>query len=87
MRRTYRNIKKNNEKHLTLTAKNIQRLEEIGFKWKISKSFYDHFRDQHEFKENNGHCDIPNYSILNKWSKKMRQAYMKIKKGEKLVPS
>jgi len=85
MRRTYRNIKKNNKEHSTLTAENIQRLEEIGFKWNISKSFGDHFRDLKEFKQNNGHCNVPTNSSLNEWAKKMRQAYRKIKKGEKPV--
>jgi len=85
MRKTYRNMKKNNKEHSTLTTGNIQRLEDIGFTWNGYKSFDDYFRDLKEFKQNNGHCNVPNHSVLNQWSKKMRLAYSKIKKGEKPV--
>ena len=70
-----------------MTKKNIQRLEEVGFKWILARSFEDHFRTFSSTKESTGIAmyqalfDHITYS-LGQWCKKMRQAYRKIQNGK-----
>ena len=69
-----------------LTQGQIERLEEIGFKWKLKETFEDHFRDLEIFKSEFGHCNIPQkYSVnpsLGNWCNTVRSAYNKIQQGQ-----
>jgi len=42
----------------TLTQDQIERLEEIGFKWKIRETFEQRCRDLEAFKRDFGHCHV-----------------------------
>jgi len=87
MRKTYKKIQKGMKVNYNLSQDRIERLEVIGFKWQASrnendKTFEKRCRELTSFKEEFGHCNIPQgYSgnpSLGRWSSVMRQAYKKI---------
>ena len=88
MRTAYNKIQKGMETKLNLPQDRIDRLEEIGFQWGIKLTFEKHYSELIAFKEDFGHCDVPqrcaNNPSLGAWCNNMRTAYKKIqKKGMK----
>ena len=69
-----------------LAQDQIERLEEIGFKWKTSETFEQRCHDLEAFKSKFGHCNVPyQYSLdpsLGKWCSKMRCAYNHRQQGQ-----
>jgi len=70
-----------------LTQDQIERLEEIGFKWKLANktTFEQRCRDLELFKSEFGHCNVScKYSAnpsLGMWCNATRAAYKKIQQG------
>jgi hypothetical protein len=58
IRYTYNHIQKGQTPKRTLTQDQIERLEEIGFKWKVKDTFVQRFRDLEAFKSEFGHCNV-----------------------------
>jgi hypothetical protein len=75
-----------------LSKADIQRLENAGFEWNLSKSvpFDERLKDLMAFKAEFGHCNAPktrkssntHYS-LGMWCNNLRQSYKTIKEGGK----
>jgi hypothetical protein len=77
-----------------LSQDQIERLEEIGFKWNIKgkhnkETFEQHFNDLEAFIDEFGHCIVPSkYSAdpaLGIWCKTMRYDYNQIQPTKKLT--
>ena len=88
-RRAYNTIQRGQPISLNLSLERIERLEEIGFKWKILDQdavFERHCCDLEVFKDIHGHChvpvDCPDNASLGTWCRHMRNAHRKIQKGE-----
>jgi len=72
-----------------LSQGRIEHLEEIGFQWQVlvdyDEAFEEHIREVIVFKEEVGHCNVPQrYAVnpsLGNWCNGMRKAYNKIQKG------
>jgi len=87
MRTAYNKIQKGMKAKFNLSQGRIKRVEEIGFEWKAAGSFEERCRELIAFKEEFGHCNIPqryagNPSLV-RWCGNMRKTYMKIQKGMK----
>ena len=65
----------------------VERLEEIGFQWKILKTFEERCDELLVFKEERGHCNVPSRYAgnpsLGYWVRNMRNAYKLIQAGMK----
>jgi len=87
MRCTYNQIQQGQTPQSNLTQDQIERLEEIGFKWKLRETFEQRCRDLEAFKSEFGHCNVPGrYSVnpsLGNWCSTMRCHYNKIQQGQK----
>ena len=90
MRTSYKNIQKGLKAGRNLSPDMIERLEEIGFQWQgvnHDEIFEKHCRELMAFKEEFGHCTVPqsfaNNPSLKHWCNNMRAAYKKIQKGMK----
>jgi len=95
MRKLYHKIQKGRTPNSNLSLDRIERLEEIGFQWQLlpqvsrdyDKAFEEHCRTLIAFKEEVGHCNVPqrfaNNPSLGSWCNKMRNTYKKIGKGTK----
>jgi len=87
MRSAYKKNQKRMKANDNRSQGRIERLEEIGFQWKVNASFEKRCRELIACKEEFGHCLVPcRYaanSSLGKWSSTMRNAYNKIHKGMK----
>ena len=73
---------------MNLTSDQIERLEEIGFKWKLSygqDTFAQRCHELEAFKSKFGHCNVPcKYSAnpsLGKWCNTTRYCYNKSQQG------
>jgi len=88
MRGYYNKIQQGQTLKIYITQDQIERLEEIGFKWKIKETFEQRFRDLEAFKSEFRHCNVPSkYSVdpsLGKWCSTMRGYYNKIQQGQTL---
>ena len=62
MRRSYNQIQQGQAPKRNLTQDQIDRLEEVGFRWKVQKRFEERFRDLEAFKNKFGHCNVPSVS-------------------------
>jgi len=90
MRCSYNKIQQGQKPKSTLTQDQIERLEEIGFKWKVEYQgktiFEQRCHDLEAFKSKFGHCSVPNrYSVnpsLGNWCVLMRCSYNKIQQGQ-----
>jgi len=86
MRCTYNQIQQGETPKRNLTQDQIERLEEIGFKWKVKKTFEQKCHDLEAFKSEFGHCNVPsNYSAnpsLGKWCSNIRCSYNQIQQGQ-----
>jgi len=89
LRTAYKKIQKNETSNHTLTKDNIQKLEDAGFKWRVSTSstFDERFAELMKFKEKVGHCNAPQkrsgeYKSLGSWCSDLRTSYKKIQKKE-----
>jgi len=86
IRKSYNQIQQGQTPSRSLTQDQIERLEEIGFKWKLVETFEQHCRDLEAFKSEFGHCNVPcKYSVnpsLGYWCSKMRCAYNQIQQGQ-----
>jgi len=88
MRHVYKKIQKGMKTNYTLSQDRIERLEEIGFQWQgvdYDKAFEKRCRELIAFKEEFGHCNVPQKYAgnpsLGRWCNTMRNAYKKIQKG------
>jgi hypothetical protein len=52
------NTQRTNYKKNSLSQERIEKLESIGFEWKLRKSWEDMFKSLVEFKNKNGHCNV-----------------------------
>jgi len=86
MRYSYNQIQRGQTQRFNLTQNQIERLEEIGFKWKVIETFAQRCRDLEAFKSEFGHCNVPyGYSVnpsLGYWCSKMRYSYNQIQQGQ-----
>jgi len=89
MRYAYNKIQQGQTPSGNLTQDRIERLEEIGLKWKLAyvpETFKQHCLDLEAFKSEFGHCNVPyKYSAdpsLWKWCSNMRYAYNQIQQGQ-----
>ena len=86
MRYSYNQIQQGQTPKRNLTKDQIDRLEEIGFRWKVQKRFEQRFRDLEAFKNKFGHCNVSRkYSAdpsLGYWCGTMRYTYNKIQQGQ-----
>ena len=68
------------------TPGQIERLEEIGFKWKVQETFEQRCHDLEAFKSEFGHCNVPvKYSVnpsLGSWCSTMRCTHKQIQQGQ-----
>jgi hypothetical protein len=91
MRNAYKKIQKGTKADSNLPQDRIERLEDIGFKWKgvnYDEAFVNHCRELIAFKEEFGHCNVPhkfsNNQSLGHLCNNMISAYQKIQKGMKV---
>ena len=90
LRTAYNRIQKGMIPHCNHLSQqgSIERLEEIGFHWKINITFEERHRELVAFKEEYGHCNIPvEYSgnpSLGRWCSRLRSRYKNIQKGMKV---
>jgi hypothetical protein len=94
IRHSYKKIKQGGGGERTshkISDANIQLLERMGFDWSTSEqlSFDDHMKDLQAFKEEHGHCNVPQtksdknkHQSLGKWCNSIRQAYKQIKQRQ-----
>ena len=88
MRYRYNQIQQGQTLNKRITQDQIERLEELGFKWKVQKTltFEQRCRDLEAFKREFGHCYIScRYSAdpsLGNWCHKLRSSYNKIQQGQ-----
>ena len=90
MRGSYSKVQQGQTPHRNLTQDQIERLEEIGFKWKLGyqdrKTFEQRYHDLEVFKSKFGHCNVPfKYSVdlsLGNWCSGTRCAYDQIQRGQ-----
>jgi hypothetical protein len=84
MRCYYNQRQQENTSKGNLTQVQIERLEEIGFKWNAQDTFEQRCRDLEAFKSEFGHCNVPfRYLVdlsLGQWCNTMRY-YNKIQQG------
>jgi len=74
-----------------LTQMRIEKLEEIGFKWRVQKAQNENWRKQYmkmkQFKHVHNHCNVPQHytddESLGMWTSQQRQQYKKFKDGKK----
>jgi hypothetical protein len=90
MRMAYKAIKEGRSSGRNLSIANIQRLENAGFEWNVSKKvpFDERLKDLMAFKAEFGHCNVPatrsrnnKHLFLGRWCSGMRKAYKAIKDG------
>jgi len=88
MRIAYKKIQKGMTTDRNLSLDRIERLEEIGFQWKgfdHDEAFEKRCRELIAFKEEFGHCNIPQTCAgnpkLGRWCGSMRLIYKKVQKG------
>jgi hypothetical protein len=90
MRKAYKAIKEGRSTDRKLSKANIQRLENAGFEWNVSKKvpFDERLKDLMAFKAEFGHCNVPQTRSRNNkhlslgiWCNNMRKAYKAIKDG------
>jgi len=85
MRSSYKKIQQGQTPHRNLSQDQIERLEEIGSKWKAMEIFEQRCHDLEAFKGEFGHCYVPcQYSVnpsLGNWRNTMRCAYNQIQRG------
>ena len=86
MRCYYNQRQQENTSMGNLTQVQIERLEEIGFKWNAQDTFEQRCRDLEAFKNKFGHCKVPyKYSAdpsLGQWCNNMRYYYNQIQQGQ-----
>jgi len=86
IRCTYNQIQRGQTPKRNLTQDQIERLEEIGFKWKLIETFEQKCHDLEAFKSEFGHCNVPyKYSAnpsLGYWCSNIRYSYNQIRQGE-----
>ena len=93
IRHSYQRIQKGLIPSIKLTDENIQRLNDVDFKWNLLseniKSFDDHCETLIEFKTRFGHCDVPSrllcaeeYKSLGSWCTHMRHSYKCFQTGK-----
>jgi len=94
MRYTYNQIQQGKPTKIKLSQDRIERLEKIGFKWKVvdsDKKFEKHCQDVETFKKKFGHCDVPGqYSAdpsLGSWCSTMRHTYHLVQQGKPTQPN
>ena len=89
MRKVYRKIKKGMTANTNTSRDRIERLEKIGFQWDTLISFEERCRKLVAFKEEFGHCNVPNrYSVdpsLGKWCIVVRCDYNRIQQGKATI--
>jgi hypothetical protein len=90
MRQSYKAIKEGRSTDRKLSKADIQRLENAGFEWNISKKvpFDERLKDLMSFKAEFGHCNVPctlsrnnKHLSLGRWCNAMRQSYKASKDG------
>ena len=67
------------------TPGQIERLEEIGFKWKVQETFEQRYHDLKTFKSEFGYCNVSckaAYTSLGNGCGTMRHSYNQIHKGQ-----
>ena len=89
MRYSYNKIQQGQTPHRNLTQDQIERLEEIGFKWiltNITEIFEQHCHDLEAFTSKFGHCNVPCKDSVNpslgNWCNKLRCSYNQIQQGQ-----
>jgi hypothetical protein len=72
--------------NFNFTQVQIERLEEIGFKWKMKTTFEQRCHDLEALKSKFGYCYVPKkYSVnpsLGSWCSTMRSTYNEIQQGQ-----
>lgn len=74
----------------TLSPVRQEKLEQLGFKWSVGKTWDEMQNELAAFKQEKGHCDVPkgfkdaeNKSTLANWVKEQRKQYKLYGKGER----
>ena len=84
MRQSYKATKEGRSSGRKLSKAEIQRLENVGFEWKVSKRipFDERLKDLIAFKAEYGHCNVPTkrssnnkYFSLGRWCSDIRVSY------------
>ena len=90
MRSTYFRNQKGAKTTISLSQNRIEQLEKIGFQWRvfsIDEVFEKRILELITFKEEFGHCNVPQRyqgnPSLGKWCAHIREAYKRIQKGLK----
>lgn len=87
MRSAYKQIKLGKKTRRNLPQSKIEQLEKIGIKWEIHQSFDMQITKLQCFKEEHGHCNVPNRyeddPSLGYWIGHLRTAYKQIQLGKK----
>ena len=82
VRGAYKKMQNNQKTYIKLSDEQIQRLNDVGFKWcRYSKSFDEHFNELMAFKAKYGHCNVSQYgedASLGKWCCRQRGSYKKM---------
>jgi hypothetical protein len=88
MRQSYKAIKEGRSPGYKLSKAAIQRLENAGFEWNLSKNipFDERFKDLMAFKAEFGHCNAPQtrnnkHYLLGVWCSHARMSYKSVKEG------
>jgi len=86
-RSAYKKIQKGMKANSNLSQDRIERLEEIGFQWKVNVTFEERCHELIAFKEEFGHCNVTRRYAgnpsLGQWCRDIRNAYNRIQKGLK----
>jgi len=68
---------------IILTPDRIEMLENIGFEWYKNKTFDERLEDLAQFKETEGHCEVPNdHPTLGTWFKGVKKNYKLLMNGK-----
>jgi hypothetical protein len=85
MRSSYTKIQNNQKPNMILSAEQIQRLNDAGFKWSLRETFEERFNEIMSFKAKYGHCDVSktgDYISIWHWCAKLRSSYKKIQNNQ-----
>ena len=90
LRGSKKKMQNNQKPRIKLSDAQIQRLNDVGFKWslvrKVGSAFDKHFSDLITFKAKYGHCNASQYgenASLGQWCSDLRGSYKKMKNNQK----
>lgn len=83
-----KDLKRKGTERLLLKDAEVQKLDDLGFRWNIKPTFEDRFVELMSFKAKFGHCDAPKtksseYYSLGRWCSDLRQTLKKRNENQK----